>query len=390
MLEILGLLEDLRKPGGGKIVRSKIASRGAPDKDVGTAKKSETMTRPKRPAPKKPPTAKSRERKGSAAEPLIISNPAVSDVENGGGLEKSEETETAKQPVSEAQQPASKAKQPVSQTQQKTKKKTKRDLTSSVEPLIASSGSHSSTPPYKRGSPIQEPRKTKTSSTTDSSKTNKTGGGKKKTKGKGKKTVNATNPLHSGVDGDPNPAEDTKPPPSPIKFATETVGDGELPLPAEMSEATNEAEMMKTKEAEGGEDDFILEPPERFSQNSLDNELELEGGEHSVQEFTYQFGPDELLGDDSEEDDGSLADPPPEASSKVKRQARDLARMNEKWSKWKQKDMTEKKSEDVSSPPPWTSEDQEFDDFDGDQYDALEDDDAPNVVYDEDVAALLW
>ena len=367
MPDILALLGELQKPGGVRKIRAMIASIGkgdsSPANKSGETKKSESLTRPKRPAPKKPPTSKTRGWKGSADEPLIISNPSVSSLENGEDLEESGEFP--------------KTKKPVSQSRQRIKKELRRDLSSSTEPLIMSSGSQSSTPRVQNSSTVSKETK-RTSPKV----------GKSDAKSKRVKNIDIT------VSPQPSEAENTMPPPSPIKFEMEVAPDeAELPLPGEMSEATNEIEMMASKAMEGGreEDDFILEPPERFSQSSLDDidydgagsgtglEFALSKTGPTDQSFSYHFGPTDL-GDNFEEEYGdSLGDHQTGATSSTTQEQKKKSSKTDKGSSTTKVAMANSM---------WMSEEQEFEEFD--RRDALEEDDIPNVIYDEDIAALIW
>ena len=141
----------------------------------------------------------------------------------------------------------------------------------------------------------------------------------------------------------------------------------------------------------GDQDDFILEPPADFSQSSLDREAEeVKPKDHTMElvagsdgnEVFFNFGAEE-----EEDADSPLlmrkvsADSGPNFNQSTERtktgRSVDTKKVKRAGSKTKGK-----------TNPPWLVEEDQFDDFD--YRDALEEDDLPEVVYDEEVAALIW
>ncbi len=124
---------------------------------------------------------------------------------------------------------------------------------------------------------------------------------------------------------------------------------------------------------------FILEPPVDFSQKDTDQEEEDEEEalqfmlpETNSSALTYDFGPEYGEGiEDSPMVDRRSEGRPPEATDK---------REAEK--------PTWKKRLSETNNPMWLADDDQFDTFD--RRDALEEDDVPNPVYDDDISQLLW
>ena len=141
----------------------------------------------------------------------------------------------------------------------------------------------------------------------------------------------------------------------------------------------------------GDQDDFILEPPADFSQSSLDREAEeVKPKDHTMElvagsdgnEVFFNFGAEE-----EEDADSPLlmrkvsADSGPNFNQSTERtktgRSVDTKKVKRAGSKTKGK-----------TNPAWLVEEDQFDEFD--YRDALEEDDLPEVVYDEEVAALIW
>jgi len=158
----------------------------------------------------------------------------------------------------------------------------------------------------------------------------------------------------------------------------------ELPLPREMSEALHEDQAM-------AEDDFILEPPQKFSQSSLDDLTPPPRPRLQFQDIS----------DDEDKPKGGY------------RANRKLSSMEQKI-KAKKKVLNRQETPAVENNmtlenPAWESDENQSDEFDNqsdefgnqsdefdnqsDEFDergAMEEDELPSVVYDEDIAALIW
>ena len=141
----------------------------------------------------------------------------------------------------------------------------------------------------------------------------------------------------------------------------------------------------------GDQDDFILEPPADFSQSSLDREVEeVKPKDHTMElvagsdgnEVFFNFGAEE-----EEDADSPLlmrkvsGDSGPNFNQSTERtktgRTVDTKKVKRAGSKTKGK-----------TNPAWLVDEDQFDEFD--YRDALEEDDLPEVVYDEEVAALIW
>lgn len=217
--------------------------------------------------------------------------------------------------------------------------------------------------------------------------------------------------------------------------------DNELPLPQEMVQAVHDERVM----GERTEDDFILDPPQKFSQSSfddIDGEDDLVGVAGGVASgLSFQFDPDEP---DTSQDplteqamggapfggreynghyvpsDSPPDILPPSERRQTKPKDKTKRKKKKKYGDTKiikrQKtpanlepapgdEYTTSEQEQVASAmglpnPVWSIDNRnelgEFDDEFGnqfdeiDQLDAMEEDELPNVVLDEDVAALIW
>ena len=119
------------------------------------------------------------------------------------------------------------------------------------------------------------------------------------------------------------------------------------------------------------EDDFILEPPVDFSQSTCSMEKEEDALHFAIDEqYVFQFGPD-----DSDS---------PAVGRRESNQPGDRTRkqgagplLGVPWGK-----------QQGGPTPTWLSGEHEFAQYD--HRDALEEDDVPNVVFDDEVAALIW
>ena len=141
----------------------------------------------------------------------------------------------------------------------------------------------------------------------------------------------------------------------------------------------------------GDQDDFILEPPADFSQSSLDKETEEVKPKHQTMELVAGSDGNEVFfnfGAEEEEDEDSplvmrkvTADSGPNFNQIAERtktgKSVDTRKIKRAGSKTKGK-----------TNPAWLVEEDQFDQFD--YRDALEEEDLPEVVYDEEVAALIW
>ena len=141
----------------------------------------------------------------------------------------------------------------------------------------------------------------------------------------------------------------------------------------------------------GDQDDFILEPPADFSQSSLDKETEEVKPKDQMMELVAGSDGNEVffnIGAEEEEDEDSplvmrkvTADSGPNFNEIAERtktgKSVDTKKIKRAGSKTKGK-----------TNPAWLVEEDQFDQFD--YRDALEEEDLPEVVYDEEVAALIW
>ena len=127
-----------------------------------------------------------------------------------------------------------------------------------------------------------------------------------------------------------------------------------------------------SKLATASKDDFIIEPPEDFSQSSMDNEFDRQ---HKLQLAAAKQGISDEEEEEEEEEEGGFP-----LSMKKFGGLEDLAEE-------RTNSADENDDDDGWEGYPVPGQD-EFDGFD--HRDALEEDDLPNVVYDEDVAALIW
>ena len=141
----------------------------------------------------------------------------------------------------------------------------------------------------------------------------------------------------------------------------------------------------------GDQDDFILEPPADFSQSSLDKETEEVKPKDQTMELVAGSDGNEVFfnfGAEEEEDEDSplvtrkvTADSGPNFNQITERtktgKSVDTKKIKRAGSKTKGK-----------TNPAWLVEEDQFDQFD--YRDALEEEDLPEVVYDEEVAALIW
>lgn len=244
--------------------------------------------RPKRPAPAKPPTSK-RQSHGikEREESLVIGNPVVHSQEDpkmerdllSGTRALSQDAGTTAFAESEQKAKASKSQKPFVQ----------KKLSSSTEPLLEEySGSWSQKEPTKPESfPVEfvppPPVKVVNESTTtnEQRKKKRRKSGEIKFEGEGTKSKSKTkskrktehHKLEKRVhksSKDEEPAQDQQGTRTMFKMSEELPEEGELPLPGEIAEAAaNEALMMGAGELEEKED-FILEPPLKFSQSSVD------------------------------------------------------------------------------------------------------------------------
>lgn len=163
---------------------------------------------------------------------------------------------------------------------------------------------------------------------------------------------------------------------------TEAMSEGATALVLE-NEGAEESSLPSGRwedEEEGNRNSFILEPPADFSQKDSEDEEEEEGlefmfPEHSTSAVMYDFGPEYGEGiEDSPfvERRNELQSPKPET---------DTSKQEPEKPNWKKR-LSE------TNNPMWLVDDDQFDTFD--RRDALEEDDVPNPVYDDDVSQLLW
>ena len=164
-----------------------------------------------------------------------------------------------------------------------------------------------------------------------------------------------------------------------------------LDLGASQDSPEEEDGQMDDSGGGGDQDDFILEPPADFSQSSLDRETEEVKSKDQTMELVAGSDGNEVFfnfGAEEEEDEDSplmmrkrSADSGPNFNQIAERTKTggnvDTKKIKRAGSKTKGK-----------TNPAWLVEEDQFDQFD--YQDALEEEDLPEVVYDEEVAALIW
>ncbi len=314
--------------------------------------------RPKRPAPMKPPSSginRQRPHRGDE-QSLIIGNLAAHSQEDpeierdlvtsGKGTSLSQDAATSAYNNMDSQRKEKSAKSH--------KQSLKRDLSSSTEPLLQSSPSLSAEddngsradippipivpPPPPMGGGDGEATTTTTTTTTSEQKKrkhrksgefrNEGEGGKQKSKSKRKKRTE-----HDTSGRKTSKSEEGSPQVQPqeqqvsggaFKMMSEpSAGEGELPLPQEIAEAAaiNEAVIAGAGVGDGGpgesKDDFILEPPLRFSQSSVDY-LDEFGDIDDSGPLSFDFAPPTAPSDDELEDEKPHPPPPPITSHEEK------------------------------------------------------------------------
>ena len=121
----------------------------------------------------------------------------------------------------------------------------------------------------------------------------------------------------------------------------------------------------------GGEDeDFILEPPEDFSQSSVEQEEDMDVQDNGI---FYDFGPEYGV------EDSPMVDR--RDQERIRGQV--LAETEEGYGIPR----SSRKPKGAANPM-WLSDDSQFDQFD--HRDALQEEDIPNPVYNDEVSELLW
>ena len=138
-------------------------------------------------------------------------------------------------------------------------------------------------------------------------------------------------------------------------------------------------------------DDFILEPPEDFSQSSLDKEAEESQSGGLTMEFTAEGNASEVFYNfEAIEEEDEDAESPLIARKVSPNPYPDFSHIGKRTKpgvgETRKKTTTGKGFKKATNP--WLMQGNQFDSFD--RRDALEEDDLPNVVYDEEVAALIW
>ena len=311
--------------------------------------------RPKRPAPVKPPggegTSRQRPQRRDDEQSLLISNPAAHSQEDPE-IERDLVTNGKSTSLSQDAAMSAYSMEKEKMSSKSHKLSMKRDLSSSTEPLLQSSPSLSAEddsgskaadvlpvpvepPPPSTGGGGGEA--TIAAMITDQKKRkhrksgefrNEGEGGKQKSKSKRKrKTEHDTSEKRtpkSEEGGDPQAqAQEEQRQETSVgafKMMSEpSAEEGELPLPQEIAEAAaiNDAVIAGAGVGDGGpglgaesKDDFILEPPLRFSQSSVDY-LDEFGDIDDSGPLSFDFAPPTAPTDDELEDERPHPPPPP-------------------------------------------------------------------------------
>lgn len=292
--------------------------------------------RPKRPAPVKPPgggTSRARPRKEDG-ESLIISNQAARSQEDP---EIERDLVTTSKGTSLSQDAATGAhmdtqrKEKVSKSH---KQALKRDLSSSTEPLLESSPSLSAEDDSKAGIlpiPVVPPPPPSSmgrddgevAMATEQKKRKHRKSGEFKSEGEGKQKSKAKRKRkseHEMSEKKTSKSEEGAPQQWPtsvgaFKMMNEPLAEeGELPLPQEIEEAAAINEAVIAGAGVGGDggpkDDFILEPPLKFSQSSVDY-LDEFGDIDDSGPLSFDFAPPTAPSDDELEEEKPHPPPPP-------------------------------------------------------------------------------
>lgn len=335
MSELLITLKDIL--AGGKVrwpskkdpaVSVAVEQQGESPNGHGRSGSSSLGHRPKRPAPVKPPssgTSRSRAQKEDQQD-FIISNLGAHSQEDPEierelmfkSTSLSQDAGTSVYVDSQKKERASKSH----------KKALKRDLSSSTEPLLESSPSLSAEDDNKTDVlpiPIVSPPpsvggdRDNTKATEQKKKKHRKSGefkhegeGKQKSKAKRKKKTEHDLPERKASKSEEAPQASL----GIFKMTSEpSAGEGELPLPQEIAEADaiNKAVIAGAGVGDRGpveqqKDDFILEPPLRFSQSSVDY-LDEFGDIDDSGPLSFDFAPPTAPSDDELEEE--QPHPPP-------------------------------------------------------------------------------
>ena len=308
--------------------------------------------RPKRPAPVKPPrgggTSRQRPQRRDYEQSLLISNPAAHSQEDP----EIERDLAASNKSTSLSQDAAMSMEKEKASSKSHKQSLKRDLSSSTEPLLQSSSSLSAEddngrkaadvlpvpvdpPPPSTGGGDSEATIAATITDQKKRKHRKSGefknegeGGKQKSKSKRKRKTEhdmsekRTPKSEEGGDPQVQVQEEQRQETSvgAFKMMSEpSAEEGELPLPQEIAEAAaiNDAVIAGAVVGDGGpglgaesKDDFILEPPLRFSQSSVDY-LDEFGDIDDSGPLSFDFAPPTTPTDDKLEDGRPHPPPPP-------------------------------------------------------------------------------
>ena len=323
MNELLITLKDIL--AGGKVSwPSKkeglvgVAQPGESPSGRGRSGSSSLGHRPKRPAPAKPPTGGGATRSRTQKEKeqsLVIGNLGAHSQEDpeierdlvakSTSLSQDASTSAYVDSGEKKREKSSKShKQPL-----------KRDLSSSTEPLLESSPSLSAEDDNKMDIlpvPIVPPPAEVTSATEQKMRKHRKSGefkneGETKQKSKAKRKRKTE---HDMTENRASKSEEVAPQPASLvafKMSEPSAEEGELPLPQEIAEAAaiNEAVIAGVGVGDGDQEkeDFILEPPLKFSQSSVDYLDEFGDVDQDSGPLSFDFAPPTAPSDDELEED---------------------------------------------------------------------------------------
>lgn len=298
-------------------------------------KRSSQGYKPRRPAPKRPDADQGKTKRESQ-EPLISSSPSVEQDELFPEQTMSQDSVISL---------------PILKPQPKRDTLQKWERTSSADPLISSSAEH----------------------------------------------IAIAEPIETIAEDDNEPEPAASQPTTKYIFKDDSEDEDNLgleasPVSLDLS-VTPETHGQMEDSGDGDQDDFILEPPGEFSQSSLDKEAEETQSRGLMMEFTTEGNSSEVfynfeaIEEEDEDAESPLImrkvspNPYPSFGQVGKRtKAEDGGETRKK--------ATTKRKGSKKTAKSLLLDGNQFDSFD--RRDALEEDDLPNVVFDEEVAALIW